>query len=159
MKRFWADGSGRRLSREPVPTGAEVWDLYGTLRTRYVFLVEGGAPAAYETRSLPWQENPAAYHQILVTGDWRRVHDAYLRSTDAALRRDLEDLVDIGYYVWDAPTAAVAVGPRVRGRRDRSGRLRPPRRRLESHHRRALTCAARRGVGRGIPHSRSGLNP
>ncbi|WP_029145563.1 glycohydrolase toxin TNT-related protein [Microbacterium luticocti] len=111
MTRFWVDESGRQLPREPVPAGAEVWDLYGSLRTRYVYLVENGTPAAYETRSLPWQENPAAYHQILVTGDCRRIHDAYVRSTDTALRRDLEDLVEIGYYVWDSPIFAGPVAP------------------------------------------------
>lgn len=111
MTRFWVDESGRELSREPVPVGGEVWDLYGSLRTRYVYLVQNGTPAAYETRSLPWRENPSAYHQILVTGDCRRVRDAYLHSTDPALKRDLDDLVEIGYYVWDSPIFAGPVAP------------------------------------------------
>ena len=110
-RRFWADDSGRTMGREPIPAGAEVWDLYGTTATRYVYVVQDGTPAAYQTRSLPWVENPAAYHQFLVVGDVTRVREAYERSTDAAVRRDLEDLVDIGYYTWDAPIAAGSAAP------------------------------------------------
>ncbi len=109
--KFWADRSGRAMSREPIPEGAEVWDLYGTVRTRYVNVVQNGRPAAYATRSLPWAENPAAYHQFVVTGDCTRIREAYERSTDAVLRRDLEDLVEVGYYVWDAPIFSGTVAP------------------------------------------------
>lgn len=111
MKRIWVNDSGRAVEREPIPAGAEVWDLYGTTATRYVYVVQNGVPAAYETRSLPWAENPAAYHQFLVVGDFTRVREAYERSTDPVVRRDLEDLADIGYYAWDAPIAAGPAAP------------------------------------------------
>ncbi|GAA4480882.1 hypothetical protein [Microbacterium panaciterrae] len=109
--KFWADRSGHALSREPIPAGAEVWDLYGTARTRYVCVVQDGQPAVYATRSLPWAENPAAYHQFIVVGDCTRIRVAYEQATDPVLRRDLEDLVDIGYYEWDAPIMAGTVAP------------------------------------------------
>ncbi|MFJ4166171.1 hypothetical protein ACIPY5_11500 [Microbacterium sp. NPDC089698] len=111
MMRFWADDAGQTVSREPIPAGAEVWDLYGAITTRYVYVVQNGTPAAYETRSLPWAENPASYHQFLVVGDFTRVREAYERSMDPSVRRDLEDLVDIGYYVWDAPIVAGLAAP------------------------------------------------
>ncbi|MDR2320832.1 MAG: TNT domain-containing protein [Microbacterium sp.] len=109
--KFWANKAGRATSEEPVPDGADVWDLYGSVNTRYVFLAPGGIPAPYESRSLPWAENPAVYHQFVVTGDCVHLRQTYERSEDPALRRDLEDLVDIGYYQWDAPIFAGSVAP------------------------------------------------
>ncbi|MEV8175128.1 hypothetical protein [Microbacterium sp. NPDC079176] len=111
MTEVWIGPDGRALTREPVPAGAEVWDMYGPVNTRYVFLVENGQPAAYPERSLPWVENPSAYHQFIVLGDCVHVRAAYERSGDAALRRDLDDLVDIGYYRWDEPIYSGRVAP------------------------------------------------
>ena len=103
MTELWIGPDGVAIDREPLPRGAEVWDMYGPLNTRYVYLVANGRPAAYPERSLPWVENPAAYHQFLVVGDCVHIRAAYERSEDAVLRRDLDDLVDIGYYRWDSP--------------------------------------------------------
>lgn len=111
MTEVWIGPDGRALTREPVPAGAEVWDMYGPVNTRYVYLVENGQPAAYPERSLPWVENPSAYHQFIVIGDCVHVRAAYERSGDAALRRDLDDLVDIGYYRWDEPIYSGRVAP------------------------------------------------
>lgn len=111
MTELWIGPDGRALTREPVPMGAEVWDMYGPTTTRYVYLVEHGQPAAYPTRSLPWVENPAAYHQFIVVGDCVRIRAAHERSSDSILRRDIEDLVDIGYYRWDEPIYSGRVAP------------------------------------------------
>jgi hypothetical protein len=111
MTELWIGPDGLALTREPLPAGAEVWDMYGPLETRYVYLVENGQPAPYPARSLPWIENPAAYHQFVVIGDCTRVRAAYDQSSDAAVRRDLEDLVEIGYYRWDEPIYSGPVAP------------------------------------------------
>ncbi|MEV7609783.1 hypothetical protein AB0N61_09895 [Microbacterium sp. NPDC089320] len=111
MTELWIGPDGRALTREPVPAGAEVWDMYGPVNTRYVYLVENGQPAPYAERSLPWVENPSAYHQFAVIGDCAHVRAAYERSDDSALRRDLEDLVEIGYYRWDEPIYSGRVAP------------------------------------------------
>lgn len=111
MTELWIGPDGRALTREPVPAGAEVWDMYGPVNTRYVYLVENGQPAPYPERSLPWVENPAAYHQFVVVGDSIHLRAAYDRSEDAALRRDLDDLVEIGYYRWDEPIYSGTVAP------------------------------------------------
>jgi hypothetical protein len=111
MTELWIGPDGRTLDREPIPAGAEVWDMYGPVNTRYVYLIQNGRPASYPERSLPWVENPAAYHQFLVVGDCIHLRAAYERSDDTALRRDLDDLVDIGYYRWDEPIFSGPVAP------------------------------------------------
>ena len=47
MTELWIGPDGVAIDREPLPRGAEVWDMYGPLNTRYVYLVENGRPAAY----------------------------------------------------------------------------------------------------------------
>lgn len=111
MTEVWIGPDGRALAREPIPAGAEVWDMYGPTNTRYVYLIENGQPAPYPQRSLPWAENPAAYHQFLVVGDCVHIRAAYERSDDATLRRDLDDLVELGYYRWDEPIYSGRVAP------------------------------------------------
>lgn len=99
---FTHDADGHPISSEHVPAAGDRFDRYGDANGRYVSPLNEGGPFSYDSRSLPYQENPNAYHQyewVHSPADVRSVYDQLDDSARTAVDDTLEkydlDLSDL----------------------------------------------------------------
>lgn len=80
---FRLDGNGDPIKHDHTPRAGDVFDRYGGPGGRYVSPVPGDGPFSYGSRSLPYEENPSAYHQYEWTRDLSELPDAYQNASES----------------------------------------------------------------------------
>ena len=99
---FTLDADGNPIMRDHVPSAGDRFDRYGDPNGRYVSPVTDDGPYSYDSRSLPYAENPNAYHEYEwqhSPADVQSVYDRLDDTTRAAVDDVLEkydmDLSDL----------------------------------------------------------------
>ncbi|APZ35146.1 hypothetical protein BOH66_13470 [Microbacterium aurum] len=86
---FVLDADGKPIFSEHVPQAGDRFDRYGEPSGRFVSPLSADGPFSYDSRSLPYVENPNAYHAyewLHSPADVRSVYD----SLDDATRGDVD---------------------------------------------------------------------
>lgn len=76
-----------------VPDAGDRFDRYGDANGRYVSPIPEDGPFSFDSRSLPYQENPNAYHQYEWTHSPADVESVYNQLDDAS-RADIDVVLD-----------------------------------------------------------------
>lgn len=74
---FVLDANGNPISHEHVPSVGDRFDRYGDPNGRFVSPLPEDGPFSYDSRSLPYTENPNAYHQYEWTQSPADIQDVY----------------------------------------------------------------------------------
>jgi predicted Fe-Mo cluster-binding NifX family protein len=82
---------GFPIMEEVNPKKGFVFDRYGSPDGRFVSPVENGVSVSYDQRSLPYIENPNAYHKYEVIKDFNELPDAIQNCTNPALKEKVID--------------------------------------------------------------------
>lgn len=103
---FTLDYDGNPIKTDHVPAAGDRFDRYGHPGGRFVSPIPEGGPFSYDSRSLPYAENPNAYHEyewVHSPADVQSVYDQLDDSTrdvvDQALESfglELSDLDHVG---------------------------------------------------------------
>ncbi|GEK85511.1 TNT domain-containing protein [Microbacterium aerolatum] len=102
---FVLDADGNPIMQDHVPNAGDRFDRYGDPGGRYVSPVPEDGPFSYDSRSLPYHENPNSYHEY----EWRhspadvesvynQLDDATRTAVDDTLAKydlDLSDLTSV----------------------------------------------------------------
>jgi hypothetical protein len=88
---FVLDADGNPIKSDHTPQVGDRFDRYGDPRGTYVSPVPEDGPFSYESRSLPYEHNPNAYHQY----EWTRTLDEAQGQYDQLSPQDRE-IVDSG---------------------------------------------------------------
>lgn len=86
---FTLDADGNPIRYDHVPAAGDRFDRYGPPDGRFVSPIPEDGPFSYESRSLPYYENQAAYHQYEWTRSPADVQAAYDDLSPA--RREIVD--------------------------------------------------------------------
>ncbi|MEY2849450.1 MAG: hypothetical protein RI885_2117 [Actinomycetota bacterium] len=119
---FRLDEDGTPITQEHVPQSGDRFDRFGHPGGRFVSPVPEGGPFSYDSRSLPYQENPNAYHQyewVYSPADVQSVYDGLDDQARATVDDQLAayglDVGDLGSVTrgeaaaipaWDTPGGA-----------------------------------------------------
>lgn len=90
---FVLDADGNPITQRHVPAAGDRFDRYGEPNGRFVSPIPEDGPFDYDSRSMPYRENPNAYHQYEWNhspADVRAVYDGL----DEPIRTDLDDAMD-----------------------------------------------------------------
>ncbi|WP_431802454.1 glycohydrolase toxin TNT-related protein [Microbacterium sp. bgisy203] len=98
---FRLDADGNPITRDHVPDAGDRFDRYGDERGRYVSPVPEDGPFSFDSRSLPYQENPNAYHQYEWSHSPSDVQAVYSGLDDVTRASVDADLAKYGLEVGD----------------------------------------------------------
>lgn len=90
---FTLDADGNAIRFDHVPQVGDRFDRYGPPDGRFVSPIPEDGPFSYDSRSLPYTENPAAYHEYVWTRSPADVHGAYA-DLDAERRAIVDEALD-----------------------------------------------------------------
>lgn len=90
---FTLDADGNPIKHDHVPNAGDRFDRYGDPSGRYVSPVGEDGPFSYDSRSLPYAENPNAYHQYEWAHSPGDVQSVY-NQLDPAARADVDAVLD-----------------------------------------------------------------
>ncbi|WP_077927690.1 TNT domain-containing protein [Wohlfahrtiimonas populi] len=90
---YTLDMNGQAIRETFIPQKGEIIDRYGSPNGRYTSPVEDGVPYSYEKRSLPYVEDANMYHQYEVIGDFSKLEEYVMNTTNANLRDDILNIV------------------------------------------------------------------
>lgn len=91
-----ADGKADKV--EYVPREGEIIDRYGSERGGYASPVgSDGSKYSYSSRSLPYVQNDADYHQYKVVGDFNNIEEYVKNCKDEAIKKKIEKEVTAEY--------------------------------------------------------------
>lgn len=110
---YTLDEHGNPIRHEHVPQAGDRFDRYGDPNGRYVSPIPEEGSFPYETRSLPYAENPNAYHEYEWTRSPADIHDVYdeldgptRNALDAMLTKYGLDLSDLDHVLRGEAAAA-----------------------------------------------------
>ena len=90
---FRLDEDGKPMMQDHVPAAGDVFDRYGGPDGRYVSPVPESGSFSFESRSLPYVENPNAYHRYEWAHSPADVESVY-SSLDDATRADVDAVLN-----------------------------------------------------------------
>jgi hypothetical protein len=112
------DGEVIVIREDGHPAAGTFVDRYGP-GGRFTSPIGTDGPADYASRSLPYVEDPAHYHQYEVTGDLSDIPAAVRNHPDAELRQEIANLMNA--YQLSFEDLRVQVGPIAPGFGQRGG--------------------------------------
>ncbi|WP_278102887.1 glycohydrolase toxin TNT-related protein [Microbacterium proteolyticum] len=116
--RTGSDGEVIVIREDGHPAAGTLVDRYGP-GGRFTSPIGEDGPADYASRSLPYVEDPAHYHQYEVTGDLSDIPAAVRNHPDAELRQEIGNLMNA--YQLSFEDLRVQVGPIAPGFGQRGG--------------------------------------
>ncbi len=116
--RTGSDGEVIVAREDGHPAAGTLVDRYGP-GGRFTSPIGEDGPADYASRSLPYVEDPAHYHQYEVTGDLSDIPAAVRNHPDAELRQEIANLMNAYQLSFD--DLRVQVGPIAPGFGQRGG--------------------------------------
>lgn len=97
---YTLDADGNPIKEPISPKSKEVFDRYGSSNGRYTSPVGEKGPYSYDSRSLPYVEDPRQYHRYMLTDDFSKLEEYVNNCPDPDVKSAIQMTVE-DYYGGD----------------------------------------------------------